>query len=146
VLIAYDIETPRSGESSETDSDELSENEIKSAQFSVAPGTGIFLPWRGGYREMAKAVLALPNPKAGANIWRFDDPVLEANGCRLNGARHDLRWMFHHLQPDLKGALQFIASFYCVGKPGWAPWKHQHDVLPEFYGIRDVDAVQEILA
>jgi uracil-DNA glycosylase family 4 len=146
LLIAYDIETPRSGEASENDSDELGEKEIKSVQFSIAPGSGIFLSWRGGLPAVVKAVLALPNPKAGANSWRFDDPVLEANGCRLNGARHDLRWMFHHLQPDLKASLQFIASFYCVGKPGWAPWKHQHDVLPEFYGIRDVDAVQEILA
>lgn len=145
-LIAYDIETPRSGEASETESDELVDTEILSVQFSIEPGTGIFLPWREGYREVAKAILALPNPKAGANNWRFDDPMLEAHGCRLNGVRHDLRWTFQHLQPDLRAGLQFIASFYCAGKPGWAPWKHQHDVMPQFYGIRDVDAVQEILA
>lgn len=145
-ILAYDIETPRSTEATENDSDELEDTQILSIQFSLRPGTGIFMPWRGGYVEAAKAILALSNPKVGANTWRFDDPLLEAHGCRLNGARHDVRWMFHHLQPDLKAALQFVASFYCVGKPGWGPWKHQHGTTPEFYGIRDVDALQEILA
>lgn len=146
LIVAYDIETPRSGEVSENDSDELEDTVIRSVQFSVAPDTGIFMPWHGDYVEVAKAILALPNPKVGANTWRFDDPLLEAHGCRLNGARHDLRWMFHHLQPDLKAALQFVASFYCVGRAGWAPWKHHHSDQPEFYGIRDVDAIHQVLS
>jgi uracil-DNA glycosylase family 4 len=144
-LVAYDIETPRSSTVTENDSDELEETEILSVQFSLERGTGIFMPWRAGYAEAARAVLALPNPKAGANNWRFDDPRLTAHGCKLGGARHDVRWAFHHLQPDLKAALQFVASFYCVGKPGWTAWKHQHGSQPEYYGIRDVDAVQEIM-
>ena len=144
-LVAYDIETPRSTEATENDSDELEDTQILSIQFSLGRGTGIFLPWRDGYAEAARAILALPNPKAGANTWRFDDPLLEAHGVRLGGVRHDVRWAFHHLQPDLKAALQFVASFYCVGKPGWTAWKHQHGAQPEFYGIRDVDAVQEIM-
>ena len=145
-ILAYDIETPRSTEATENDSDELEDTQILSIQFSLRAGSGIFMPWHGGYIEAAKAILALANPKVGANTWRFDDPLLEAHGCRLNGPNHDVRWMFHHLQPDLKAALQFVASFYCVGKPGWGPWKHQHGTTPEFYGIRDVDALQEILA
>jgi uracil-DNA glycosylase family 4 len=144
-IVAYDIETPRSTEATENDSDELEDTQILSIQFSLAAGTGIFMPWHGGYVEAARAILALPNPKVGANTWRFDNPLLEAHGCRLNGPNHDIRWMFHHLQPDLKAALQFVASFYCVGKPGWGPWKHHHGAHAEFYGIRDVDTLQEIL-
>ena len=144
-MLTYDIETPRSTSATENDSDELADTDILSIQFSIAPGTGIFMPWHGGYAEAARALLALPNPKAGANTWRFDNPLLEAHGCRLNGVQHDVRWAFHHLQPDLKAALQFVASFYCVGREGWGPWKHQHGAMPEFYGIRDVDAVQCIL-
>jgi uracil-DNA glycosylase family 4 len=144
-LVAYDIETPRSTEATENDSDELQDTEILSIQFSIARGTGIFLPWRDGYREAAKAVLALPNPKAGANTWRFDDPLLEAHGCTLGGARHDVRWAWKALQPDLRAPLQLIASFYCVGQPRWGPWKHAHASHPEWYGIRDVDVIQYIL-
>lgn len=145
MLVAYDIETPRSTSATENDSDELEDTQILSIQFSLRPGSGIFLPWNGAYAEVARAVLALPNPKAGANTWRFDNPLLEAHGCTLGGIQHDVRWAFRHLQPDLKAALQFVASFYCVGKAGWGPWKHQHGSHAEFYGIRDVDAVQEIM-
>jgi len=144
-LLAYDIETPRSATVTENDSDELEDQDILSVQFSLGRGTGIFLPFHGAYAEAARAILALPNPKAGANTWRFDNPRLRARQCTINGLNHDIRWMFHHLQPDLKGSLQFIASFYCVGKPGWAPWKHQHGNFCEFYGIRDVDCIMEIL-
>jgi len=143
-LLAYDIETPRSGESDEEESDELAEREILSIQFSFAPGTGIFLPWREGYAEVARHALALGNVKAGANTWRFDDPLLEAHGCRLNGTRHDVRWTFGHLQPDLKKSLQFITSFYQTSTFN-APWKQVHQSHPEVYGIRDVDALQQIL-
>lgn len=145
-LVAYDIETPRSTSATENDSDELEDTEILSIQFSLARGTGIFMPWREGYTEAARAILALPNPKAGANTWRFDDPLLEAHGAHLNGVRHDVRWCWKHLQPDLRAPLQLIASFYCVGQPGWTCWKQLHASHPEFYGIRDVDAIQYILS
>ena len=143
-LIAYDIETPRSGSVTENESDELGDTDILSIQFSRRPRSGIFLPWREPFIEVAKRVLATPNPKAGANTWRFDNPVLRGHGCRLNGTNHDIRWAWGHLQPDLRASLQFVASFYCAGK-GWAPWKHVHSSHVGFYGIRDVDAVQEIL-
>jgi uracil-DNA glycosylase family 4 len=144
-LVAYDIETPRSGESTEDESDELGDRDITSIQFSTERRTGIYFPWREPYTEIAKVILATPNRKAGANTWRFDDPLLEAHHCRINGERHDVRWAFHHLQPDLKGSLDFIASFYCPMHEGWTAWKHLHDSHVAHYGIRDVDAVQWIL-
>lgn len=135
--IAYDIETPRSTEVTENDSDELEESEIISIQFANRARNGIFMPWREPFIEISKRIFALRNPKIGANSWRFDDPRLEAQGCRLNGERHDIRWGWHHLQPDLKGALQFIASFYNDGSG--MPWKHLHQSHPGYYGIADVD-------
>jgi uracil-DNA glycosylase family 4 len=143
-LLAYDIETPRSTEADEEDSDELADTQILSIQFSHAVGTGIFLPWREGYVDVARAALALGNVKAGANTWRFDDPLLKAHGCRLNGVRHDVRWTWGHLQPDLKKSLQFISSFYQT-KDFCQPWKALHLSHPEVYGIKDVDAIQYIL-
>lgn len=142
-LIAYDIETPRSSEATENDSDELGDTAIVSMQFSLGPRSGIFLPWREPFIEMAKRVLALPNPKAGANTWRFDNPILRAHGAHINGTNHDVRWAWHALQPDLRGALQFIASFYDAGDG--APWKHLHGTHPAQYGILDVDWVQRIM-
>jgi len=142
-FLAYDIETPRSIDTSEDETDALAEVQIESIQFSPRAGAGIFLPWRHPYDDIAKRVLAMAHRKAGANTWRFDDPLLRAHGCELNGPLHDIRWMWHHLQPDLRASLQFIASFYA---PELGPWKHLHASHPEFYGIVDVDAVQRILA
>lgn len=145
-LIAYDIETPRSAATSEDESDELADTEILSIQFSLAPGTGIFMPWREPFVEVARRVLGLPVPKVGANTWRFDDPLLTAHGAPVNGIRHDVRWMWHTLQPDLRGALQFIASFYPYPGLPHVPWKMLHQSHPSYYGIMDCDCLQRIMA
>lgn len=142
-LIAYDIETPRSKSADEDESDELGETVLLSVQFSVERGTGIFLPWRDPFIEVAKRTLALGCDKAGANTWRFDDPLLAAHGAPVRGKRHDVRWAWQHFQPDLSGALQSIMSFYNRGS--WMPWKHLHSASPQAYGIMDVDAIQYIL-
>jgi hypothetical protein len=143
LILSYDIETPRSAPTPEDETDTLAEAQILSIQMSPRPGSGIFLPWRAPFIDIARRVLALPNDKAGANSWRFDDPLLEAHGCPLNGRRHDVRWMWHHLQPDLHASLQFIGSFYATEL---GPWKHLHVSHPEYYGIADVDVVQRIIA
>jgi hypothetical protein len=148
-LIAYDIETPWSGKAGEEASDDPEHAEkhangeaILSIQFSLAPESGIFMPWRPPFIEVARRILALPNPKVGANNWRFDDTRLAAQGCRIEGTRHDLRWAFKHLQPDLSASLAFITSFYA---PQIAPWKHLAQSHPQVYGIRDVDACLRIV-
>ena len=142
-LLSYDIETPRSAITTEDDTDELAETEILSIQFSLGPGTGIFMPWREPYADIARRLCALPNPKAGCNNWRFDDPLLWAHACPIAGQRHDIRWAWHHLQPDMKSSLQFIASFY--QEPDFNfPWKHLHEAQAQAYGVCDVDAVQRI--
>lgn len=140
-LIAYDIETPRSTQATEDESDELADTVILSIQFSIRRGTGIFMPWRDPFTTIATRILSLPNPKGGANTWRFDDPLLAAHNAPVAGKRHDVRWMWHHLQPDLKGSLQFISSFYGMS----APWKNLHQSHSGYYGIADVDAVVRIL-
>jgi uracil-DNA glycosylase family 4 len=141
--IAYDIETPYSRSETEEEAEEAeseSDNRIESIQFSLAPGSGIFLPWREPYTAIARKVLALPNPKLGWNNWRFDDPRLRANGVSICGPNHDLMWAWHHLQPDLPRGLQFAA-----GKLDWPyAWKHLAASRPEFYGITDVDVLQTI--
>lgn len=140
--LAYDIETPRSTVATEDDSDELGDTEILSIQFSTARETGIFMPWRQPFVEIAKRILALPVRKANCNGWRFDDPILTAHGAEPKGEVHDIRWAWRHLQPDLRAGLQFITSFY---SPECGPWKHLHASHPEFYGIRDCDALMRII-
>lgn len=136
-MLAYDIETPYvKGEENDPES-----SEIKSIQFSLAPETGIFMPWRAPFDEIARRILALRNPKIGANNWRFDRPILQSNGCVINGLDYDLRWMWKHLQPDLSGGLSFIGSFYA---PEISPWKHLSTNDP-VYGIKDIDILQRII-
>lgn len=138
-FIAYDIETPYSGQE-ETAEEAEGEQAIKSIQFSLGQGTGIYFPWRDPYIGVAKRILALPNPKLSWNGWHFDDPILASNGAQINGERHDLMWAWHHLQPDLWDpgmGLQFVAA-----QLGWPwPWKHLDHASPQFYGIVDVDVL-----
>ena len=114
---------------------------IKTIQFSIAPGTGVSIPWEAGYAYLAYATLALPNPKAGHNTLMFDDRILEREGVVINGQRWDTLWMFHMWQPDLPANLQTVAQKF--GMP--APWKHLAGGDLEWYGAADVDAVQRIM-
>lgn len=138
--IAYDIETPYSDQE-ETAEEAEGEQAIKSIQFSIAPNSGIYLPWREPFIDVARRLLALLNPKLGWNIWHFDDPILISNGAQIAGERHDLMWAWHHLQPDLYDpgmGLQFVAA-----QLGWPwPWKHLDGQSPQFYGVVDVDVLQ----
>lgn len=145
--LAYDIETFYSN--SEEEAEEHT-GEIKSIQFSWAPGEGIFIPWREPYLAEIRMALASENQKVGWNNWRFDDPVLRANGMAINGKVHDLMWAWHHLQPDLPRGLQFAAAMQgpTITNPThvWSwPWKHLDAAAPEFYGIVDVDVLQWML-
>jgi uracil-DNA glycosylase family 4 len=140
--VSYDIETDFSHR--ETDESEIfggTGDNITQVQFSHTPRQGIVFPWRGEYKEIAKAILALPNPKWHWNGWAFDDPRLEREGAIINGESHDLMWAWHHLQPDLPRGLQFVTSFY---SPLMPPWKHTSDSDIREYGAADVDSVQRI--
>lgn len=142
VALAYDIETPYSRSETEeaAEEDETVSTAIDSIQFSLAPGSGIFMPWRAPYIDIAKRILATDCVKLGWNTWRFDDPRILANGLAINGTKHDLMWAWHHLQPDLSRGLQFAAKFL-----GWTyAWKHLSGSRPEFYGITDCDVLQTI--
>jgi uracil-DNA glycosylase family 4 len=139
--IAYDIETPYS---TTEDSAEEAEGEhaIKSIQFSASPNSGIFFPWREPFIEISRRILAGDRAKLGWNNWRFDDPVLRANGVVIGGQAHDLMWAWHHNQPDLPRGLQFAAA-----QQGWPwPWKHLAMASPQFYGIVDVDVLSWMVA
>lgn len=142
--LAYDIETHYS-----TDEDDAEERagDIKSVQFSLSPGTGIFFPWHEPFIDITKQILATPIHKVSWNGWRFDDPKLRTNGCNLAGSPIDLMWAWHQWQPDLPRKLQFAAAMMGprLHDPthSWSwPWKHLDRANPPFYGIVDVDVLQ----
>ncbi len=139
--VSYDIETDYSlRQPDEEDVRNVGRN-IEQIQFSHEPHQAIVLPWVGEYIELAREILALPNPKWGWNNWSFDDPILEEHGCKISGENRDLMWAWHHLQPDLPRGLQFVTSFYA---PEVGAWKHLSEAQPQFYGGIDVDAVSRI--
>lgn len=146
--LAYDIETFYSTE--EAEAEEHDNKDIRSIQFSLGPDSGVYFPWRDPFIPIAKAILASGVRKAGWNNWRFDDPVLRAHGCTINGEVHDLMWAWHHSQPDLPRSLQFAAAMQGpnITQPThrWLyPWKNLDAQSPEFYGIVDVDVLQWML-
>lgn len=147
-LLAYDIETAYSN--SEEDAEERPDA-IRSVQFSLSPGTGIYMPFRPPYIDVVRELLALGSPKLSWNGWRFDAPLLADNACPVRGVEHDLMWAWHHAQPDLPRGLQFAAAMQ--GPDIWNPthswpfpWKHLDKADPQFYGIVDVDVLQWMIS
>ena len=134
--IAFDLETPMSTRSDEDERTSFTDRDIKLAQFCQRRGTGIALPWRDEYADVARYILSLPNVKIGFNCWNFDVPVLEANGVKINGLVHDAMVMWHSMQPDLPANLQAAAQW--AGFP--FAWKHYAGDNLEWYGVADVDA------
>ena len=126
----------------EDERDEEKSYELRLIQFSLGVGQGIAFRPDPAYMEVARALLALPNPKAGHNVWLFDDPACAHNGITIAGQSHDTMAMWHHMQPDLPANLQFVASFYGMDRP----WKHLAGVDLAEYGCADVDACHRILA
>lgn len=162
LTISFDIETDWSAEEDEDellslaseqgdedDSEEESDPnslslsttgaQIRSIQFSIAPGTGVTLNWLEA-KILTQQIFDLPNPKVGHNCWNFDLPILRRHGITTKGIIHDTMWMWHHYQPDLPAHLQGVACQF--GMP--FPWKHYSDSAPEFYGAADVDATIRI--
>jgi uracil-DNA glycosylase len=127
------------------------DQQITSLNVSIAEGQSFVFDWSADLAGSCAALLALPNPKIGHNIFAFDMPVAEHNGCAINGVIDDTMLMFHHLYPDLPGRrgkvgeaeidgsfanLQYCASFARFDQP----WKHLVKDQPGLYGACDSDA------
>jgi DNA polymerase len=135
LLMAYDIETPRSTRSDEEDRTSFTDRDIKLFQCTQYRGQGIALPFREEYIEVIKQILSKAPRKVGHNNWSFDDPVLAANGIKVLNS-DDAMVAFGNLWSDLPKNLQAAAQM--AGFP--FPWKHYNDEALEFYGVCDVDA------
>lgn len=146
--VAYDVET--AGILGEPEPADWKLKRIVQIQFSHRAGYAIVFPWEGEFISISRSILALSNPKWGWNSRTSDDIVLIANGCPINGERHDLMLAWGHLQPDFAGGkdeheekgiparlmgLQACTSFFA---PEVLPWKHDHSDLP-LYGAYDAD-------
>lgn len=169
-LLAYDIETDGSLRTDESelfklDSEELTEDEedastldaekekldaliakalggpLVQIQFSLGVGHAICMPWSARFIPAIREALVSPNPKAGQNVWKFDNPLLRQAGMEINGIVSDTLWIHHHSQPDLPAHLQFIASFY--GQR--APWKHMAGEDLAWYGCIDAEVIHRIM-
>lgn len=130
--------------------------EVTQVNFSIQEGTAVVAYATPGNMRLVREIHALPNVKAGHNLWMFDWDVYEDNGIPLYGSLEDTEdtmWRFHWLYPDLPGKrgklnttdgaedgsvanLQFCASFY--GFP--IPWKHLSGSDPGWYGGCDGDS------
>lgn len=146
--LAVDIENPlirneEEDDGKESKTERYHESPIMQIQFSISPLTGIVFPWIEGFRELARSLLATPNPKWGHNSRKYDFPILERNGFHVAGEWHDTMDAFRMVQSNVNGCyhLQGVASFF----GGDQLWKHRMGEDMEFYGAMDVDVVQRIL-
>lgn len=133
--LAFDIETDYSTRNDEDERVSFVDRNIRLIQFSQQRGTGIALPWRDEFIEVAKATLAKCRYKVGFNNFSFDDPVLAANGVDV-GKTDDAMVEFGVYYSDLPKNLQTAAQF--CGYP--FPWKALSDSDLALYGCIDADA------
>ena len=133
--LSFDLETPMSTRSDEEDRTSFTDRDIKLVQFSQCRGTGIAMPWRDQFVDVALSVFDRCPRKVGFNNWNFDDAVLEANGV-LVGVTDDAMVKFGAYWSDLPKNLQTAAQM--CGFP--FPWKHLGESDLAFYGVCDVDA------
>lgn len=139
--VSYDWETPMSVR--ELTEEEIAagerERDITQGQMSHRPGQAIVSATFPEVLPVWGEILALPNPKLDWNGRKFDRPQAYAYDWTINGEKHDLMDMWHHLQPDLPRGLQYATSFFV---PEVGPWKHLIYGQPEWYGALDVDLPQ----
>lgn len=132
--ISYDIETL--GILGHTESESLADKHIIQIQFSSAVGEAIVLPFEQPFIDLAKRIMATPNPKWDYWGRNFDRRVLRAQGFTINGETHDLFDAAGHLQPnwlsskdDLQGdkgvpsKLMGLQSWVSLYHPEVGSWK-----------------------
>jgi uracil-DNA glycosylase family 4 len=138
--IGWDIETPRSTDKADDESeiDSLQAN-VTQIQFALDDQTGYVFP---GFNEaswvkpLTREILGTRNTKYSWNGWKFDNKIVCGfHGIPLNGIDIDLMTAWHWIQPDLPQGLQFATSFYV---PELGPWKHLVYEDADFYGANDV--------
>jgi len=143
LILSYDIETAESIFTPEDTRHDLTSASITQIQFATDKFNAVVFPrFDGEYKEIANKILSLDNLKANHNTWNFDNPILEANGIKLDESKiHDSMWMFKQWQPMLPRGLQAVASL--AGFP--FPWKHLYGTNMELYGGADVCSIHFIL-
>ena len=137
--IAWDIETPRSIDMADDESEiDSIQARVTQIQFAHHADAGYVFPgFEAQYvREGTRRLLALPNRKLSWNGWKFDNKVVSGHhGIPILGIDIDLMSAWHWVQPDLPKGLQFATSFHA---PHLAPWKHLAIADEDTYGACDV--------
>lgn len=140
--IAWDIETPRSIDMADDESEiDSIQAQVTQIQFAHHADAGFVFPgFEAEYvREGTRRLLALPNRKLSWNGWKFDNKVVSGHhGIPILGLDVDLMSAWHWVQPDLPRGLQFATSFHA---PHLHPWKHLAISDEDTYGACDVIAL-----
>ena len=137
--IAWDIETPRSLDKADDESEiDSIQAQVTQIQFALDDKRGFVFP---GFSESwvvagTRRLLGLPNRKYTWNGWKFDNKVVSGHhGIPIRGEDVDLMSAWAWIQPDLPKGLQFATSFYA---PELGPWKHLAFSDEDLYGCKDV--------
>lgn len=137
--IAWDIETPRSIDMADDESEiDSIQAQVTQIQFAHHSDAGFVFPgFEAEYvREGTKRLLGLSNRKLSWNGWKFDNKVVSGHhGIPILGLDVDLMSAWHWVQPDLPQGLQFATSFHAPHLP---PWKHLAIADEDTYGACDV--------
>jgi hypothetical protein len=142
LVIAFDIETPRTGWVTEEERGDIEDAPITQIQFSVNLRTAIVFKWEKAFISVVLSLFRLDNVKANHYAYNFDIPKLIAAGVtEIRGKIHDTLWMFKHWHPRLPRGLQNVSAM-CEFP---YPWKHMFGDEMEWYGGCDVIAVHYIL-
>jgi hypothetical protein len=132
--LAWDIETPRSIDMSDDESEiDSIQAQVNQIQFAHHADQGFVFPgFEAQYvKDFTRKLLALPNRKLSWNGWGFDNKVVSGHyGIPILGLDIDLMKAWRWIQPNLPQGLQFATSFYA---PHLHPWKHLSGAFESAY-------------
>jgi uracil-DNA glycosylase family 4 len=127
VWIALDIETVEKLTGAAEDELEGTQTQIVRINLSCNPDEGLTVPWVGPYIDQVRRIVENPKVQAIYHNYRYDVPLIQAAGLKIEHKIYDTMRMFKYVQSDLRRSLGFIAPFYSKyynHQYNTSAWKH----------------------
>lgn len=141
--IAFDIETPHSGEAAENEEMTFEDDPsytILMVSLAYEPYKAISIPWSEPFIDLLRQVFA---EAPLSLVWnaKFDVPRLVANGVHFGGEIVDVMLAWHWLEPSLPMGLKWVATFFC---PDMHAWKLDMGKNFQWYNAADSDVLLRV--
>lgn len=141
--LAFDIETPFSGEAAENEEMVFEDDPsytILMVSLSYEPFKAISIPWQEPFISLLREVFS---EAPMSLVWnaKFDVPRLLANEVHFGGEIVDVMLAWHWLEPSLPMGLKWVATIFC---PDMHAWKLDMGQNFQWYNAADSDVLLRV--